>query len=193
MAATAPCATSSAEFRGLVRTDVRAQILDDVGAARMSLREFFAKGKIPARAEAAVLNAETHQAGAGQGPRPARQGALPLGSRSGSRSDTFQYKRALIDHRRRAIRARGRFRLLPGCRGTAGRSSASTGRRAWSILTARSATAYGLDGLLADQRAGIDEPIILALHLASPRIAYTDKAKSALQLPDAVPMQSRSW
>ena len=44
----------------------------------------------------------------------------------------------------------------------------------------------GLDYLLADQRAGEDEPIVLALHIASPRIAYTDKAKSALQLPEEV-------
>ena len=44
-----------------------------------------------------------------------------------------------------------------------------------------------LEALLAEQRAGRDnEPIVLALHLASPRIAYTDKAKSALELPDEV-------
>jgi hypothetical protein len=37
------------EFRGLVRTDTRAQILDVVSAARMSLREFFTKPKSVAK------------------------------------------------------------------------------------------------------------------------------------------------
>ena len=48
----------------------------------------------------------------------------------------------------------------------------------------------GLESVLAEQRAGRDdEPIVLALHLASPRVAYTDKAKSALALPASVSTQ----
>jgi hypothetical protein len=35
---------------------------------------------------------------------------------------------------------------------------------------------------LHEQRAGRAEPIVLVVHLASPRITYTDRGKSALAL-----------
>ncbi len=40
---------------------------------------------------------------------------------------------------------------------------------------------YGksLDSLLQEQWAGRDEPIALVLHLACPRVEYTDRGKSA--------------
>ena len=41
----------------------------------------------------------------------------------------------------------------------------------------------GLESLLADQRAGSDEPIIFILHFACPRVGYTDRGKSAITLP----------
>jgi len=42
-----------------------------------------------------------------------------------------------------------------------------------------------LDSILANQRAGRDEPVVVALHLACPRIEYTDRGKSAVRLMDA--------
>ena len=41
-------------------------------------------------------------------------------------------------------------------------------------------TGEGLETILADMRAGRNEPIVFALHLASPRLQYTDRGKSAL-------------
>ena len=38
----------------------------------------------------------------------------------------------------------------------------------------------GLESLLADQRAGRNEPIVFAIHAAQPRIEYLDRGKSAL-------------
>jgi hypothetical protein len=43
-----------------------------------------------------------------------------------------------------------------------------------------------LDAILVDQYAGLAEPLVFALHLAAPRLAFTDKAKSALVLPPPV-------
>ena len=37
-----------------------------------------------------------------------------------------------------------------------------------------------LDTILAQQRAGRDEPVILALHMVCPRVEYTDRGKSAV-------------
>ena len=41
----------------------------------------------------------------------------------------------------------------------------------------------GLESLLADQRAGRNEPIVFVLHFACPRTQYTDRGKSAIVLP----------
>jgi hypothetical protein len=38
----------------------------------------------------------------------------------------------------------------------------------------------GLDGILSEVRANTSQPIIAVLHLACPRIAYTDRGKSAI-------------
>jgi DNA topoisomerase VI subunit B len=46
-------------------------------------------------------------------------------------------------------------------------------------------TSEGLESLLADQRAGRDEPIVFVLHFACPRTQYTDRGKSAIVLPGA--------
>ena len=38
----------------------------------------------------------------------------------------------------------------------------------------------GLDGVLAEVRANTSQPVIAVLHLACPRVAYTDRGKSAI-------------
>ena len=40
-----------------------------------------------------------------------------------------------------------------------------------------------LDTTLSQQRADRDEPVIIILHLACPRVEYTDRGKSALVIP----------
>jgi hypothetical protein len=44
-------------------------------------------------------------------------------------------------------------------------------------------TGEGLEALLADQRAGRNEPIVFVLHFVCPRMQYTDRGKSAIVLP----------
>jgi hypothetical protein len=43
-----------------------------------------------------------------------------------------------------------------------------------------------LDSILTEQRAGSDEPIILFLHLAQPRVQYMDRGKSAVVTEKAI-------
>jgi len=50
----------------------------------------------------------------------------------------------------------------------------------------RSLGYQSLDALLTQQRAGNDEPVVVALHLACPRVEYTDRGKSAVNLLPAV-------
>ena len=46
-------------------------------------------------------------------------------------------------------------------------------------------TGEGLESVLAEQRAGRNEPIVFVLHFACPRTQYTDRGKSAIVLPGA--------
>ena len=45
---------------------------------------------------------------------------------------------------------------------------------------------YGasLDTILSEQFAGRDEPVILMLHMACPRVEYSDRGKSAITMED---------
>jgi hypothetical protein len=43
-------------------------------------------------------------------------------------------------------------------------------------------TGEGLESLLADERAGRNEPIVFVLHFVCPRTQYTDRGKSAIVL-----------
>ena len=173
------------EFRGLTRTDVRARVLDEVGAARMSLREFFAK---PKSVTDLLVRMRTSTK-----PVPAKDLGLLGKDHFIARFEemdvdppTFQYKRALLDIDGVPYAIEAAFGYCP-----------NHVEERWQILGLNWSPSLinpyrvlgdddGLDYLLADQRAGEDEPIVLALHIASPRIAYTDKAKSALQLPEEV-------
>jgi hypothetical protein len=46
-------------------------------------------------------------------------------------------------------------------------------------------TGEGLETVLADLRATRSEPIVFVLHLAQPRLRYTDRGKSALVIGGA--------
>jgi len=45
-------------------------------------------------------------------------------------------------------------------------------------------TGEGLESMLREQRVGGREPIVFMLHLAHPRVEYTDRAKSAIVVAD---------
>ena len=47
----------------------------------------------------------------------------------------------------------------------------------------------GLDAILAQQRAGPDEPVVVFLHLAHPRVEYTDRGKSAMSFTTIDPQK----
>ena len=57
--------------------------------------------------------------------------------------------------------------------------SASVGANPFRELRDR----QGLDGLLNAQYAGPDEPVIVFVHLTTPRLQFLDKGKSSVALP----------
>ncbi|MGZ5812829.1 MAG: hypothetical protein ACXWJR_04120, partial [Xanthobacteraceae bacterium] len=174
-----------ADFRGLARTGMQKQVLDNTTTARMSLRDFF---KRPARVKhlLAVMQDATKPVGAKDLGVLGREHFQTRFAEVGADLETFQYRRSLlaVDDVPFAIEAAFGY-----CPDEDVRQQQIVGVN-WSpslINPFRDLNNdISLDYLLAEQRAGEEQPIVLALHLASPCIAYTDKAKSALALPDEV-------
>jgi hypothetical protein len=174
-----------AELRGLSGTTKQKTVLEEVGAARLPLAEFFAAGDV-----AGLLNAckrHTRQVKASELGLIGEDHQLALFAASGAAPESFKYQKALgcdgdipfvietafgwcpeIVHWRRII--------------TGVNWSVSLGNPFRSIRR----FFESLDSLLAEQRAGPDEPIIVFLHYASPRIEYTDRGKTAISLPGTV-------
>jgi hypothetical protein len=173
-----------AEFRGLARSDVQKTILDITSTARMTLREFFAAGSRPQQV-AKLLNTMRDIT------KPVLPKHLGLLGREhfcarfeeiGVEPDTFQYRRALCEEAGLPYAIEAAFGYCPDNethRRIVGVNWTPTLLNPFRTLGGRAS----LDAVLEEQRAGKDEPIVLALHLAAPRLAYTDKAKSALALP----------
>ena len=176
------------EFRGLSGSAKQKLVLEEVGASRLSLPEYFGNGTNGHIGK--LLAAMCKQS------RPVKPVDLGLIGKdhlaarfraSGVDLETFKYKR-LIGETENGIPdvIEAAFGWCPD-----GENSRRiiTGVN-WSPAIEnpfRSLGAYGesLDSILAEQRSGRDEPIIFVLHLARPRIEYTDHGKTTVALPGA--------
>ena len=174
------------EFRGLSGTAKQKRVLDELGAARLSLPEFFGSGdQVNNGAIAILLDAMQKQS------RPVKPKDLGIIGR-----DHFaaRFKTANADLRTFKYKLDcGEADSIPDVIETAFGWCPNGERRRiitgvnWSPAIRnpfRSLGSYGesLDTILANQRSGSDEPIVFVLHLARPRIEYTDHGKTAIAL-----------
>jgi Histidine kinase-, DNA gyrase B-, and HSP90-like ATPase len=179
------------EFRGLSGSAKQKLVLDEVDAARLSLPEFFGSGDNVNHAGIGALLAAMRKH-----TRPVKPADLGLIGKehlaacfhsSGAELKTFKYQRLFGDSEDGVPDiVESAFGWVPG---------GKNGRRIvvgvnWSPAIEnpfRSLGGYGesLDSILAQQRSGRNEPITFVLHLARPRIEYTDHGKSAVAVPGA--------
>jgi len=170
------------EFRGLSGSAKQRLILDETGLARLPLSALFEDG--PNRVRTAQLLAAMRRHS-----RPVK--ATDLGvigkdclfdcfTLNGVQQETFRYEKRLgeVEGVPYVVEVafgwcdviEERF-LIAGVN--------------WSVAIHnpfRHLTGGSLDSLLAEQHAGKDEPIALLVHLACPRIGYTDRGKSAIAI-----------
>jgi hypothetical protein len=179
-----------AEFRGLSGSAKQKVVLEQVGAARTSLSGFFGSAEqVNHDAIARLLAAcRTHT-------RPVKPADLGLIGREhllacfeakGVAPETFKYQKALGEYDSIPFVIETAFGWCPD---GPNQRRIITGAN-WSVAINnpfRSFGRYGesLDSVLTQQRAGRDEPIVFVLHLACPRIDYTDRGKSAIVVPGA--------
>jgi hypothetical protein len=176
------------EFRGLSGSAKQKAVLEEVGAARQSLPEFFGNGD-------RVNNGRIFQllVAMRRHSRPVKPIDLGLIGKdhlagrfeaAGVNLETFKYQRSL-----------GQSDGVPDVIETAF-GWCPNGKNERRIITGvnwspaignpfRSLGQYGesLDAVLTEQRSGRNEPIIFVVHVARPRIEYSDHGKSAVVLP----------
>ena len=177
-----------AEFRGLSGSAKQKAVLEKVGAARLSLAEFFGDGIRVNNSRIAKLLAAMKDRS-----RPIKPADLGLIGKdhlaarfkaAGADLRTFRYRRTFGETDGVPDVIESAFGWCPD--GTNERRII-TGLN-WSPAIGnpfRTLGTYGesLDTILADQRSGREEPIIFFLHVARPRLDYTDHGKTAVVIP----------
>jgi DNA topoisomerase VI subunit B len=175
------------EFRGLSASAKQKLVLEEVGASRLSLPEFFgAVDQVNTEAIAKLLEAMQRQSKAVKPQDLGIIGKEHLASRfetAGADLRAFRYKHNCGDTDGIPDLIETAFGYCP--EGPPVRRII-TGVN-WSPAIGnpfRSLGTYGesLDSVLSEQRSGENEPIIFVLHLARPWIDYTDHGKTAIAL-----------
>lgn len=180
-----PCPTVRefiAEFRGLAGTAKGRDICDMIGASRLSLAEFYAEGD---RCITSLLEAMKSLS---RVVKPKDMGVIgrshieALLIKHGGEPESFSYKLEALELDGVPYVIECAFAYCSG----ADLRTKITGLN-WSTSIGadpfRSIGFGGLDALLQEQRAGRNEPVVFFLHLASPRLQFTDRGKSAISLP----------
>jgi DNA topoisomerase VI subunit B len=178
------------EFRGLSSTGKQKALLAAIGASHVSLYDFFGRDKANGDNIARLLAALKENS---KPVHPRQLGVIGkdhfyrLMESAGGDPKTFTYNRAFDEtdegvpyvsefafgvHRDGLIAGRGpRRKEITGVNWSPGINNPfrQLGRGG-----------AGMDTILSEVRANITQPVIVALHPACPRIAYTDRGKSAI-------------
>ncbi len=176
-----------AEFRGLSGTQKQKAILAEIGVSRQSLRSFFGKDRVNRIGIGRLLKAmKRHSA-----PVPPKHlgviGREHLKVRfmaAGGAEETFKYERQTGVSQDIPYVIECAFGLRQsGLDGTDGRHIV-TGAN-WSVgiqnpFRRFGSTGEGLESTLAAVRANANQPVIMALHLASAHIQFADRGKSSI-------------
>jgi DNA topoisomerase VI subunit B len=172
-----------AEFDGLAGTAKQTRVLDAVGLKRAPLSALAGDREVDAQAAGRLLAAMQAQSKPVQAKRLGALGHDVLKRRFvalGCQPESFTYKKTA-----------GETDGIPYLQETAfGYCPGADGRRLitgvnWSpgiVNPFRQLGRFGLslDTVLANLRADEDEQVVLLLHLACPRVEYTDRGKSAV-------------
>jgi DNA topoisomerase VI subunit B len=180
----------SSEFAGVTRTAKQKLILAETGTSHVSLFDFFGRDKTNNDNIARLLaSLQKHS----KPIPPAHLGVIGkahlyrMMEAAGGNPKTFKYQRRLgeTDGIPRVIEfAFGVHRDGLAAGGSAPSAKIITGVN-WSPGINNPFRQLGrggesLDALLANVRANASRPVIAVLHLACPRVAYTDRGKSAI-------------
>jgi DNA topoisomerase VI subunit B len=169
------------QFRGMTSPTKQSQLLNLVDAFREPLAKFFGDG----RGER-IERLYSLLCGTTRPPKPADLGLIGEAHFRGQLRSyqvdlaTFQYKRRLLESRRLPYVIEAAFGYAPGEEGRTIIAGVN-----WSPSLSNP-FADLLDTTLGERHCGDEEPIVLVVHLATPRPAFTDRAKDDIDLPEDV-------
>ena len=175
------------QFDGLSGSRKRTQVLDECNMQRVCLSDFVADGQIVEQRIERLLNAMQKETKA---VTPKRLGVIGEDhfreylSRFDVEPESFNYAKKLKHDDDSGLPYV--IETAFGYRGQSAKRTILPGVN-WSAAIKNpfrsfGATGEGLDSYLSELYAGSHEPIVFAVHLAHPRIQYTDRGKSALSL-----------
>jgi DNA topoisomerase VI subunit B len=177
------------EFRGLSATSKQKKVLLQTGASHVSLHDFFGRDKANGDNIAKLLGACCKHS---KPVRPAHLGVIGkehlyrLMEATGGDPKTFTYNRS--DGGTNGVPRVVEFAFgihRDGLTGGHGPSRKFITGVNWSPgiknpFQQLGRGGEGLDAILAEVRANTSQPVMAVLHLACPRVAYTDRGKSAI-------------
>jgi DNA topoisomerase VI subunit B len=173
------------EFRGLSGSLKQKVVLEELDAARTSLAEFASNGTdLDHDATGRLLAAMQKHT------RPPQARDLGVIGREhllarflayGAHADTFKYK-AVVGNTENGLPVviETAFGWCPKGYGRRIVTGVNFSVALGNPFRSFGQTGEGLENLLAQRRAGRNEPIIFVLHLASPRVEFADRGKTAL-------------
>jgi hypothetical protein len=175
------------EFRGLSGSAKQKKVLEEIGATRLSLPEFFGNGDHVNHGRIRNLLAAMQ---AHSKPVNAKDLGCIGKDHLAARFQAATAELASFKYRRIFGNSEGVPEVIEAafawCPNGVKERRIITGVN-WSPAIGnpfRSLGPYGesLDSILTEQRSGPDQPIIFLLHLARPRIDYTDHGKTAISI-----------
>lgn len=192
-----------AEFDGMSGSQKRAKVLDEAGLHRVRLSELVIGDRFDSARTQILLEAMQRHSRPVRSRRLGILGEEHLKARliqMGVQADSFRYSRRVSDSKckNRAADSEEKPSVIPwvleSAFGYLG-ADASAHRRIytganWSAAIKNpfrsfGSTGEGLETALADMRATSNQPVVFVLHLAHPRVEYTDRGKSALVIGSA--------
>ena len=172
------------EFDGLTGSQKRTRVLDETGLKRVKLSELVVDGALDSTRIAALLSSmKKHTRPVKSkhlgviGPEHFKSRLLDMGVEE----ESIQYRIKLAKE--------GLPTMMEAAFGYLG-SDAPDSRRIFSGVNWSAAirnpfrsfgnSGEGLEAVLSDLKIGAREPVVFVLHVAHPRVEYTDRGKSAL-------------
>ena len=172
-----------AEFDGLTGSQKRSKVLKDADLHRVKLSELVVDGRLDQQRIGQLLAAMQEHT---RPVKPKRLGIIGedhLRTRlleMGIELDSFSYSRKLGKDDLPWVLESAFGYLGKGDKKRQIFSGANWSAAINNPFRTFGSTGEGLESALADMRAGRNEPIVFVLHLAHPRVEYTDRGKSAL-------------
>jgi DNA topoisomerase VI subunit B len=174
-------------FAGLAGTQKQKAVLEATGMARTKLPALARDGRLDTAAVAKLLAALRTESTPAQPKDLGIIGKEVIRARFvglGCEVDCFRYARvAKFNSERLPFVLEAAFAWHPELRGRRSIIGVNWSPAIVNPFRELGWSGLSLDELLENQRAGPDQPVIFLLHVACPRVAYTDRGKSAVTVP----------